>query len=158
MASEQVNNNDNEFLGFALAIVFIVIGGIIFFGWEQFGNEILLKILAMLFVLIGFSGFGMEIAKRSNESAATDLGIGLAIILSGLILGDIQFSISLNLLVLFVVGFGAIPVLSSIFKLFVENRNLENPDLSFLYKTLIITGQVAGSVLAIIEFVQFFMN
>lgn len=155
--NNQVNHNNNdEFFGFALAIVFIALGAFLFFGWDQLGNELVLKIVAMVLLLLGFTGFGMEITKRTSVKAATDLGIGLGIIITGLILGKIDFSFSPNLLSLFIVGFGAIPVLSSIFNIFF--RDSGNPDLSFLYKTLIITGQIAGSLLAIIEFVQFFMK
>lgn len=158
MPEKKINNNENEFIGFAIAIVFIVIGGILFFGWEQFGNEILLKILSLFFVLMGFSGLGIEITEKTNESGATDLGIGLAIILSGLILGDIDFVFSLNLLVLFIVGFGAIMVLSSMLKLFSKNQGFKNPNLSFPLKTLIVAGQLLGTGLAIIEFFQFFIK
>lgn len=157
-SKKESENSEDPFLGFAIAIVFIVAGGVLFFGWEQFGYEIVVKLLAMIFVLFGFAFLGIEITDRTHEAAATDLGIGLAFILSGLIFGSIEFPISLNLLVLIVVGIGALFVLTSIFNLFSKKRNTKNTDLSFLYKTLIVFGQIFGSGLAIYEFLRFFLK
>lgn len=154
MAVGEESNNSNEYLGFGLAIVLLLAGAILFFGWESFGNEFILKIISIPLVLFGVAGIGIEITNKTGEGSATDLGIGLAIILTGLMIGDIDFPISLNLLVLAIVSFGAIPVISSIFKF----ANTDNPNLSFVYRLIIILGQISGSVLAVIEFVQFFIN
>lgn len=154
MTTQGENNDSNEFLGFGIAIVFILAGLVLFFGWESFGNEMILKIVSIPLILFGVAGVGIEITNKTGEESATDLGLGLAIIFMGLMIGGIDFPISLNILVLIIVSFGAMPVISSIFKL----AKNENPNLSFVYRLILILGQISGAVLAIIEFFQFFIN
>lgn len=154
MTVQEENNDSFEFLGFGIAIVFILAGLVLFFGWESFGNEMVLKIVSIPLMLFGVAGVGIEITNQTGEGSASDLGIGLGIIFAGLMLGGIDFPISLNILILIIVGFGAMPVISSIFKL----AKNENPNLSFVYRLILILGQISGAALAIMEFIQFFIN
>lgn len=155
MTTQSENNSTSEYMGISVSIVFLAVGLALFFGWENFGNEMLVKFISIPFVFIGVGGLGTEIEKKTNDSGASDLGIGLAIIFSGLILGSLDFKISLNLLVLIIVGFGAIPVVSSIIKSITNEHYAET---NIFYRSVLILGQLCGSILAIIEFVQFFTN
>lgn len=153
MASHQEEKKD-EFLGFGIAIVFIVAGFVMFFGWENFGNEMLFKIIATPIVVCGIAFAGLEISSKTGDSSAGDLGIGSAIIIGGMMVGAINFPFSLNILVLILVSLGSIFVISSIFAL-AKNKN---PNLSFVYRLIMVIGQICTSLLAIIKFVQFFIG
>lgn len=150
----QGDNSTDDYVGFGLSIVAIAAGLVMFFGWELFGNEMLMKIIAIPVLLFGISGMGIEITNQTGEKSATDLGIGLGIIVTGILIGGINFPFSLNILILILVSFGAIFVITSIFSL----AKNENPDLSFVYRLIIILGQICGALLAVIEFIQIFID
>lgn len=150
----QGDNSTDDYVGFGLSIVAIAAGLVMFFGWELFGNEMLMKIIAIPVLLFGIGGMGIEITNQTGEKSATDLGIGLGIIVTGILIGGINFPFSLNILILILVSFGAIFVITSIFSL----AKNENPDLSFVYRLIIILGQICGALLAVIEFIQIFID
>ncbi|MFB8427128.1 hypothetical protein ACFC4S_34890, partial [Priestia megaterium] len=84
MAEPQINArksgqpNENPHFGFVLAMVFIVIGLVLFFGWENFGNETLLKLLGAFSLAFGLIFFGVEITNKSNDDGGLEAGLGLA--------------------------------------------------------------------------------
>ncbi|MBL3640329.1 hypothetical protein ACFC1U_17405 [Bacillus subtilis] len=46
-----VQQDDDKFFGFVLAAVSILVGCVLYFSWDTFGNETAMKLLSMIFLV-----------------------------------------------------------------------------------------------------------
>lgn len=49
--SKTVQQDDDKFFGFVLAAVSILVGCVLYFSWDTFGNETAMKLLSMIFLV-----------------------------------------------------------------------------------------------------------
>ncbi|KAF1679993.1 hypothetical protein [Bacillus sp. SKDU12] len=143
----QSNNSpkgENKYFGFGLAAVFLIIGGVLFFSWSTFGGETPMKLFAIVFLIMGICGLGVELSNFTKNDGALEMCIGLGITLTIFILKDLFNNIP-NLLVLLVFGFALIFILSSFTRLFFKEKNpSEQPKL--IFRVIILIGQVSGAI------------
>lgn len=149
---------ENEASGFAIAVVFLIIGTVLFFSWDSFGNEVILKMVSTFLIFFGFAGLGSELSSRTNDEGALEMGVGLAFIFSSLIIKS-TFIIIPNFIILIGVTIGAIFLATSIFRLLISYTPSNKSSKSInttkkIYKVLIIIGQILGTI---VSFVKFFI-
>lgn len=154
----------NPHLGFVIAAICTVASLILFFGWEVFGNETTLKIVAAVLLFIGLCGFGNDISEKSNDDGALEAGIGLSFTFFILMFKD-AVPATPNLVVLAFIMFGAIFLGVSIARLIPtskkkeikpEGNKIENVSTKSMYKFLIGGGQALGLVVNIVNFIRLF--
>lgn len=151
---KEVKNNgqDNEHFGFVLAIIFLIIGASLFFFWETFGNEIVLKLISIPFIFFGFAGLGQEISNQKNDDGGLEMGIGLGFSSTGLVLKS-ALPIIPNLIIFFIIIAGAFAISLSIARL-VKTRKNVNTSAHIFYRVVLISGQIAGAILSISELIE----
>lgn len=154
MNTEESITNKN--FGIVVAVVLLIAGCIMFFFWDSFGNEILLKLLSLPFIFFGLAGLGNEISDRSNDGGAANMGIGLAFIFTGLIIKS-ALTIVPNLIILFVILLGMMFIGVSISNLITSDYKPVDSSSQIFYRIVIIIGQIAGSVLSLLELIDFLL-
>ena len=161
-------NKSNKYINMGLAIAFLCIAALLFFGWNMFADSILLesilKLLALPFALFGFVGIGSEISGGSNDyRSALLMGIGLGFSLSGMMVGFLPISMMgfapsfpsiWSTLALFVVSFGFVFIIFSIIQLLKVPKN----SLSVVQRSIIIIGQLSASILFLMKFIYFLIG
>lgn len=181
MGEPQVNTkksgqpDENPHFGFVLSGVFIVIGLVLFFGWENFGNETLLKIFGSVSLAFGLIGLGVEVSNKSNNDGGLEAALGLSstffiLMFKDAVPGTPNFVLFIFLIFsLFCVGLSVSRLIPSS-KEKRKNEQIETPQiseknnltnankpLSKVYKVCIIITQILAGIVSTVNFIKMFM-
>ncbi|MCY9185072.1 hypothetical protein P9160_09165 [Bacillus halotolerans] len=148
-----VQQDDDKFFGFVLAAVSILIGCVLYFSWDTFGNETAMKLLSMIFLVFGICGLGVELSKVTLNDGALEMCIGLGVTIIPIILKDI-FNGFPNLIALFIIAFGFLFIGKSALRLYKPKPDKPKPKL--IFRIMIATGQLLGFIVNVNNFVKMF--
>ncbi|MGP7815561.1 hypothetical protein ACTXGU_00205 [Niallia sp. 01092] len=161
--NESSNPKENPHIGFVIAIVSLIASFVLFFGWEIFGNEMVLQIVASGCLVIGLCGFGAEITNYTKDDGALEAGIGLSFTFF-ILMFKAAVPGTPNLVVLGFILFGLLFIGVSIARLFPLKKinkpnNIQNENTPLLNKIkyIIIAGQILGLVVNIVNFIRLFI-
>lgn len=172
MAEPQINAkksgqpDDNPHFGFVFAGVFIVIGLVLFFGWENFGNETFLKLLGAFSLAFGLIVFGVEVTNKSNDDGGLEAGMGLASAFFILMFKDaVPQTPNFVLLIFFAFSLFAIGV--SVSRLIPTSKNKlkreqiekaqmggKNSTVAKIYKVALVISQILGGIVSVVNFLK----
>lgn len=160
-------SNEHPYFGFVMAFVPLLASLVLFFGWETFGNEVVLKIVAAFLLGFGLIGFGVELSNHSNDDGALEAGMGLALTFFILMFKDAVPGTP-NLIVLVFLSLGIFCIGLSVTRLLPSTQKNkkskasevldENKSTKKMYTFIIIGGQVLGAIVNVVNFIRLFQS
>lgn len=163
---ESNGSNKHPYFGFVLACVPLLVSLVLFFEWEIFGNEVILKIVAAFLLSFSLIGFGVELSSHTNNDGALEAGMGLASTFFILMFKN-AVPETPNLIVLFFLSIGIFCIALSVTRLVpsvqenkknkVKSKDFEeSKSIKKVYMFLIISGQILGVIINIVNFIRLF--